>query len=165
MITELSVMEQRYQAVLEVHAGVPVVEVAERFGVSRQAMHRWTSRYRDDGLEGLADRSRKPHSSPSQVAAEVEALVCEMRRTHPRWGPRRLRAELARRGVSPLPHRSSIYRMLVRFDLVAAQAAPETPRGLQTLAARRVDAAVADGHRRLLLPHRRPRGENRHRRR
>jgi hypothetical protein len=33
-------MEQRYQAVLEVDAGVPVIEVAQRFGVSRQAVHR-----------------------------------------------------------------------------------------------------------------------------
>jgi transposase-like protein len=33
--------EQRYRAVLEVQAGVPVTEVAERFGVSRQAVHRW----------------------------------------------------------------------------------------------------------------------------
>ena len=114
-------MEQRYQAVLEVDAGVPVVEVAQRFGVSRQAIHRWIRRYREGGLEALADRSHRPKSSPWQVSAEVEALVCEMRRTHPRWGPRRLRAELARKGVDPLPHRSSIYRILVRFDLVAAR--------------------------------------------
>src|SRR5512144_2794430 len=118
---ELSVMEQRYQAVLEVLAEVPVVEVAARFGVSRQAVHRWVARYRDEGLEGLSDRSKRPKSSPGQVCAEIEAQVCELRRTHPRWGPRRLRAELARRGVEPLPHRSSIYRILVRFDLVAAQ--------------------------------------------
>jgi transposase len=42
VITELSVMEQRYQAVLEVGAGIPVVEVAQRFGVSRL----WGSRTR-----------------------------------------------------------------------------------------------------------------------
>jgi transposase len=40
VLVERSVMEQRYQAVLEVLAGVPVVDVAERFGVSRQAVHR-----------------------------------------------------------------------------------------------------------------------------
>ena len=36
MLWELSVTEQRYRAVLEVLAGVPVTEVAERYGVSRQ---------------------------------------------------------------------------------------------------------------------------------
>jgi transposase InsO family protein len=119
-------MEQRYQAVLEVQAGVPVVDVAERFGVSRQAVHRWRNRYQAGGLEALADRSKRPRSSPWQVPAEVEALVCEMRRTHPRWGPRRIRAELVKRpefadGSFRVPHRSSIYRILVRFDLLTVK--------------------------------------------
>src|SRR4051794_24363964 len=119
-------MEQRYQAVLEVQAGVPIVDVAERFGVSRQAVHRWQNRYRSGGLEALADRSKRPKSSPWQVPAEVEALVCEMRRAHPRWGPRRIRAKLAKRseftdGTWRVPHRSSIYRILVRFDLLTVK--------------------------------------------
>jgi len=42
MLVELSVVEQRYQAVLAViRDGVPIVQVAHRFGVSRQAVHRW----------------------------------------------------------------------------------------------------------------------------
>jgi transposase InsO family protein len=119
-------MEQRYQAVLEVQAGVPIADVAQRFGVSRQAVHRWKNRYQSGGLEALADRSKRPKSSPWQVPAEVEALVCEMRRAHPRWGPRRIRAELAKRpefanGTCRVPHRSSIYRILVRFDLLTVK--------------------------------------------
>jgi len=100
---------------------MPVVEVADRFGVSRQAIHRWVVRYRTGGLEALADRSKRPKSSPWQVPAQVEALVCQLRREHPRWGPRRLRAELAKRQVAPLPHRSSIYRILLRFELVTGR--------------------------------------------
>ena len=41
MLRELNVVEQRYRAVLEVVSGVPVVEVAERYGVARQTVHRW----------------------------------------------------------------------------------------------------------------------------
>jgi transposase-like protein len=41
MLVELSVVEQRYQAVLAmIRDGVPIVEVARRFGVSRQATRR-----------------------------------------------------------------------------------------------------------------------------
>src|SRR3954464_10634254 len=76
--------EQRYRAVLEVEAGVPVTEVAERFGVSRQAEHRWIGWYRDEGLDGLADRSHRPHAHPAQTSPEVEAAICELRRTHRR---------------------------------------------------------------------------------
>jgi transposase len=46
MLWELSVTEQRYRAVLEVRAGVPVTEVAERYGVSRQSVHAWLRHYR-----------------------------------------------------------------------------------------------------------------------
>ncbi|WP_413462937.1 helix-turn-helix domain-containing protein [Salinispora arenicola] len=82
----MSVMEQRYRAVQDVLAGSTVTDVAERFGVSRQAVHRWLAWYGQEGLEGLADRSSRPHSSPRQTPPEVEALICELRRNHPRWG-------------------------------------------------------------------------------
>ena len=49
MLWELSVTEQRYRAVLEVLAGVPVTEVADRYGVSRQSVHTWLRRYREEG--------------------------------------------------------------------------------------------------------------------
>jgi hypothetical protein len=40
MLVELSVVEQRYHAVMEViSGGAPVVEVAERYGVSRKTVH------------------------------------------------------------------------------------------------------------------------------
>src|SRR4051794_5621603 len=66
-------MEQRY-GVLEVQAGVPVVDVARRFGVFRQAVHRWVNRYQSGGLEALADRSKRPRSSPWQIGAGLRRL-------------------------------------------------------------------------------------------
>jgi transposase InsO family protein len=120
-LVELSVVEQRYRAVLDAAAGVPVTEVAERLGVSRQSVHAWIRRYADGGLGGLMDRSRRPVACPHQVSAEVDAAVCEMRREHPRWGPLRLAHELGRAGVSPVPSRMSVYRVLVRHGLIEPQ--------------------------------------------
>jgi transposase InsO family protein len=117
-LVELSVVEQRYRAVLEAAAGVPVTEVAARYEVSRQSVHAWIIRYREGGLGALADRPRRPDTCPHQVSAEVEAAVCEMRRNHPRWGPVRLVHELARAGVWPVPSRMSAYRVLVRHGLI-----------------------------------------------
>jgi transposase InsO family protein len=118
MLVELSVVEQRYHAVMEVLAGIPVTEVATRYRVSRQSVHTWVKRYREGGLAGLADRSHKPTSCPHQVDGPVEALICELRRTHPRWGPRRLVHELGRRDVTPVPSRSTVYRVLLRAGLL-----------------------------------------------
>jgi transposase InsO family protein len=121
VLVELTMTEQRYRAVLEVQAGVPVTDVAERFGVSRQAVHRWVGWYRDEGLDGLSDRSHRPHAHPGQTSPEVEAAICEMRRTHPRWGQRRIEFELGRNGCpGPIPSVSTIYRVLVRHGLVDA---------------------------------------------
>ena len=117
MLWELSVTEQRYRAVLEVRAGVPVTEVAERYGVSRQSVHAWLRRYRDEGPSGLADRSHKVRRHPWQIPAEVESAVCELRRAHPRWGPKRLVFEMDRRGHGMVT-RSTVYRVLVRNGLV-----------------------------------------------
>jgi hypothetical protein len=35
-------------------------------------------RYREHGLAGLVDQSRRPKTSPGQTAAEVEAVICEL---------------------------------------------------------------------------------------
>ena len=117
-LVELSVVEQRYRAVLEAAAGVPVSEVAAHFGVSRQSVHAWIRRYAEGGLGGLMDRSRRPESCPHQLSPQIEAAVCELRREHPRWGPLRLAHELGKTGVSPVPSRMSVYRVLVRHGLV-----------------------------------------------
>ncbi|MFF2519078.1 IS481 family transposase [Streptomyces sp. NPDC058086] len=114
----MSVVEQRYHAVMEVAAGVPVTQVAARYGVSRQSVHAWVRKYGQSGLAGLADRSHRPASCPHRIAGEVEAVVCELRRRHPGWGPRRLVHELERRGITPVPSRATVYRVLVRNGLV-----------------------------------------------
>jgi transposase len=66
MLVELSVMEQRYHAVMEVVSGSPVTEVAGRYGVSRQAVYDWLGRYEREGLGGLADHSHRPSSDLPQ---------------------------------------------------------------------------------------------------
>jgi transposase InsO family protein len=118
-LVELSVMEQRYQAVMAVvQDGWKVTEVADRLGVSRQAVHKWIARYQAGGLAALADRSHRPSSCAHQISPELEAMICEIRRQHPGWGPRRILHELGRKGIYPLPGLSSIYRCLKRHNLI-----------------------------------------------
>jgi transposase-like protein len=100
VLVELGVVEQRYDAVKEVlDEGGAVTEVAERYGVTRQSLHNWLSRYRERGMAGLVDRSKRPRSCPHRTPARAEIRVIELRREHPRWGPRRLAYELARKGA------------------------------------------------------------------
>jgi hypothetical protein len=56
--------------------GLPVGEVAERYGTTRQSLHAWRKRFEVEGMPGLTDRSRRLKTTPSQVDAGIEALIC-----------------------------------------------------------------------------------------
>jgi transposase InsO family protein len=114
---ELSVAEQRYKAVLAVVGdGRSITEVAASWGISRQTLHTWLSRYEDGGLEALVDRSHRPWSCPHQMDPDAEVAVLEARRAHPGWGPRRIVHELGRRGT--VVSTSAVYRALHRAGLI-----------------------------------------------
>jgi transposase-like protein len=70
---ELSVAEQRYQAVLAViKDGRTVTETAAAVVVSEQSLPAWLAKYEAGGLEGLVDRSHRPLSSPHQMPAATD---------------------------------------------------------------------------------------------
>src|ERR1700744_1371063 len=116
---ELSVAEQRYQAVMSVISdGLAIWQVAEKVGGSRQTLHCWLARYEAEGLEGLVDRSHRPASCPHQMPAVVEAALLELRRSRPYWGPRRLVFKLVKRGIRPVVSESAAYRALVRAGMI-----------------------------------------------
>jgi transposase InsO family protein len=114
---ELSVAEQRYQAVLAVISdGETVTDVAARFGVSRQTVHNWLAKYEAGGLENLVDGSHRPRSCPHQMDGATEVEIAVLRGRHPSWGPRRLVFELAKQDL--VVSESAVYRALVRGNLI-----------------------------------------------
>jgi putative transposase len=78
-----TIVDQRVLAMELIEAGVGITEVAERLGVSRQAIYDWKARYREDPEQGLQDRSRRPNTSPSRTSDWIEQRVIEERK---RWG-------------------------------------------------------------------------------
>ncbi|MDQ3987161.1 MAG: IS481 family transposase [Actinomycetota bacterium] len=116
-LVDLSMVEQRYDAVREVLEGATVKDTAIRYGVDRRTLHRWLLRYANDGLAALADKSSKPDRCPHQMAPEIEAKIVELRRSHPGWGPRTILNKLRRELEQP-PSRAAIYRCLVRHRLI-----------------------------------------------
>ena len=121
MLIELGVVEQRHSAVLEVMGGICVSEVATRYGVTRQTVHRWLRRYAATGIAGLADGSCRPASCPHRTPAAIEARIVEMREAHSGWGPRTIGHYLACEYPDSAPRRSAVYRCLVRHGLIDPQ--------------------------------------------
>ena len=123
MLVALSVVEQRLDAVRLVLAGASVTEVAARVGVSRQTVHGWLSRYLAEGVGCLVDRSRRPRGCPHRYSGDVEVVVVEMRRKHPRWGAKRIRMQLLKAGGGAVvPAERTINRILSRHGLLEPRA-------------------------------------------
>ena len=117
----VTMAELRLEVLLEAErTGLTVSEICRRYGISRQTYYRYRRRYLAEGLFGLEDRSRRPLQPANQIPADLEVQIVEMRKDHPRWGARRIRAELSRAGVDP-PAISTIHQVLVRNGLVAAR--------------------------------------------
>jgi transposase InsO family protein len=90
---ELRVEQQRLLVVQDYEEGASVSELAEVYEISRKTVYKWLERYELTGVAGLADQSRRPHESPHQVSAEVEAAIIAARLRW-KWGPRKLRVKL-----------------------------------------------------------------------
>jgi transposase InsO family protein len=111
-------MELRKQFIDEyMQRETSLAELCRRYGVSRKTGHKWVARF----LEGceLGDRSRRPHKSPTAVAAWLEEAIVTARRQRPRWGPRKLRAALLRSNPgAELPSVSTFAMIFKRNGLV-----------------------------------------------
>src|SRR5207302_6677544 len=95
-----------------------MTELCERFGISRKTGYKLLRRYREESAAGLLERSRAPHVIPWAIsAAQAEAIV-GVRRAHPSWGPRKLRAKLLERAPAQgWPAPSTIGELLRREGL------------------------------------------------
>jgi transposase InsO family protein len=85
------------------------------FGITRQAYYIWLRRYQEHGLEGLRDRSRRPHVSPNATRAEVVGKIIYLRQSY-HFGPHKIAMYLMRYHdiqISP----SGIWRILRRLDM------------------------------------------------
>ncbi len=57
-------------------------EVAKQAGVSRQTVYKWVRRFQAEGAAGLADRSSRPHRSPTKTSAKLTARITTARVRH-----------------------------------------------------------------------------------
>ena len=99
-----------------------LTELCHRYAISRKTAYKWIGRFEADGAHGLADRSRRPHSSPWATPAKLELMIVTLRRRHPTWGPKKLLWTLEQRHPNlDWPARSTIADILVRNGLICHQ--------------------------------------------
>src|ERR1700750_688312 len=111
---EVSTMDERREFVrLAMQEGVNRRELCRRFGIHPDTAYKWINRWASDGE--LADRSRRPHSSPSRTDRIVEERIVAIRDAHPAWGARKIERCLEREAIAP-PAISTVHEILRRHD-------------------------------------------------
>jgi transposase InsO family protein len=115
---EVSIMEQRREFVrLASQEGANRRELCRRFGIHPETGYKWLGRWAAN--EDLADRSRRPLSSPAQTEAAIEERILAVRDAHPAWGARKIARCLERDGLTcPVP--STVHQVLRRHGRIAA---------------------------------------------
>ena len=91
-------------------------KLCDRFGISRKTGYKWRRRYREKGVTGLADDSRRPQHSPHRSPPEIEEKVLAIRDEYG-WGARKIKTCLERAGERPLA-KSTVHSILLRHERV-----------------------------------------------
>lgn len=90
--------------------------LCRRYGISRKTGYKLVERYNREGIEGLDERSRRPHSQPDQLPHTIRQAIVQLRRPgRMELGPKKIQALLKQRYPDqPVPSRTTIYNVLKR---------------------------------------------------
>jgi putative transposase len=113
-------MDERLRFVARVMEGEKMAVVCRDFGISRKTGYKIFERYKDCGLEGLKDRSRRPYRQANQLPFQLESLILGLKRQRPSWGAPKIREKIRRQysGIH-LPAISTVHAVLDRHGLVS----------------------------------------------
>jgi len=99
-----------------------MAELCRAYGISRPTGYKWVGRYEADGWPGLEDRSGVAWHHPNETPEAMRAEVLKVRQRYPRWGPRKIKAILAREKPGVVwPAVSTIGEILRREGLTVAR--------------------------------------------
>lgn len=112
-------MDERLKFVARLLDGEKMALVCREFGISRKTGYKIFNRYKDVGLEGLHERSRRPLRHANQLPFQVERQILAIKREHPSWGAPKIREKLIRGypQIKP-PAKSTVHAVLARHGLV-----------------------------------------------
>lgn len=79
-------MDERIRFVARLLDGEKMAELCREFDISRKTGYKIFDRYKECGLEGLTDRSRRPNRLANQLPFQIESLILQTKHQHPSWG-------------------------------------------------------------------------------
>ncbi len=112
-------MDERLRFVARLLDGEKMAPLCREFGISRKTGYKIFHRYKDCGLEGLTDRSRRPYRQANQLPMQIERLIARLKKEKPAWGAPKIRERLRRQYPDVrTPAISTVHAVLDRHGLV-----------------------------------------------
>ena len=116
---ECNAVEERLRFIARLLDGEKMAGLCREFGISRKTGYKIYKRYKDCGIDGLTDRSRRPYRQASQLPMQIEKLIVSLKKEYPHWGAPKIREKLRR--LYPdmhCPAISTVHAVLDRHGLV-----------------------------------------------
>jgi putative transposase len=116
---ERNLVDERLKFVARLLDGEKMAGVCRDFGISRKTGYKIFNRYKNCGLEGLRDFSRRPLRHANQLPFQVERAILRLKRERPSWGAPKIREKIIRAypTVKP-PAKSTVHAVLDRHGWV-----------------------------------------------
>jgi putative transposase len=116
---ECYVMDERLRFVARLLDGEKMAVLCREFEISRKTGYKIFSRYKDCGIQGLTDRSRRPYRHARQLPFQIEKAIVQLKSEHPSWGAPKIRERLRRKHSEvQCPAISTVHAILDRHGLV-----------------------------------------------
>ena len=114
-----NLMDERLKFVARLLDGEQMARLCREFGISRKTGYKIFNRYKDCGLEGLANRSHRPIRPANQIPFQIERFILRIKKERPSWGAPKIREKLIRAypNIKP-PAKSTVHAVLDRHGLV-----------------------------------------------
>jgi len=100
-----------------------MADLCMRYGISRKTGYKWLNRFKQEGVDGLQERSRRPQHTPARVSHTVrEAIVTLRRDSAVTLGSKKIQVLLKKRfGEDSVPSKTTIYNILNAEGLITSQ--------------------------------------------
>ncbi len=116
---ECKSMDERLKFIARLLDGEKMAPLCREFGISRVTGYKIFNRYKNCGLDGLQDRSRRPYRHANKLPYQIERTILHLKRQHPSWGAPKIRDKLIKEYpmIKP-PAKSTVHAVLDRHGLV-----------------------------------------------
>jgi len=110
------IMNQRTEFALKALQTDNFRALCREYGISPKIGYKWLARFKEGGMRGMTDQSRRPRNSPESLGEEVVCRMVRLKERHRFWGPRKIR-DVYLKQWGEGPSESSFKRVLERCGL------------------------------------------------